>query len=68
MPIVRKVMNLRTSRAICLPKSWLEYFEKEAGLEILEVAIEVDRVLTISPIFLKQSTEPKTVENQEVKE
>jgi protein tyrosine/serine phosphatase len=51
MPIIRKVMDLRTSRAITLPKSWLEYFEKESGQEINEVAIEVDRVLTISPIF-----------------
>jgi hypothetical protein len=42
MPIIRKVMDLRTSRAICLPKSWLEYFEKESGQEINEVAIEVD--------------------------
>jgi protein tyrosine/serine phosphatase len=57
MPIVRKVMDLRTSRAICLPKSWLEYFEKETGEEIAEVAIEVDRVLTISPIFSKKKVE-----------
>jgi len=50
-------MDLRTSRAICLPKSWLEYFEKETGEEIAEVAIEVDRVLTISPIFSKKKVE-----------
>ena len=60
MPIVRKVMDLRTSRAICLPKSWLEFFEKESGQEIIEVAIEVDRVLTISPIFSKKKELPAT--------
>lgn len=51
MPIVRKVMNLRTSKAICLPKSWLEYAERESGSKITEVAIEVDRILTITPIL-----------------
>jgi antitoxin component of MazEF toxin-antitoxin module len=51
MPIVRKVMDMRTSRAVCLPKSWLEYAENESGSKVTHVAIEVDRVLTISPIF-----------------
>ena len=54
MPIIRKVMNLRTSKAICLPKSWLEFFEKETGSRITEVAIEVDHTLTITPIFQKK--------------
>jgi hypothetical protein len=57
MPIVRKIMDLRTSRAICLPKSWLELIEKEYGVEITEVAVEVDKVLTISPILPKKETE-----------
>jgi len=51
MPIIRKVMELNMSRAICLPKSWLEYAENENGSKVTHVAIEVDRVLTISPIF-----------------
>jgi len=54
MPIVRKIMDLRTSRAICLPKSWLEFYEKESGHEITEVAIEVNRVLKIEPILPKK--------------
>jgi hypothetical protein len=47
-------MDLRTSKAICLPKSWLEFFERETGAKITEVAIEVDRALTISPILPKK--------------
>jgi antitoxin component of MazEF toxin-antitoxin module len=54
MPIIRKVVSVGDSRGITIPKSWLEYFEKESGKEICEVAIEVDRVLTISPIFSKK--------------
>lgn len=54
MPIVRKVMDLRTARAICLPKSWLEFCEKENDCKITEVAIEVNGVLKVSPILPKK--------------
>lgn len=54
MPIIRKVMDLRTSKAICLPKSWLEFAERENGRKITEVAIEVDEVLTVRPILPKR--------------
>lgn len=54
MPIIRKIMNLKTSKAVCLPKSWVEYYEREAGCKITEVAIEVNRVLTITPILSKK--------------
>jgi hypothetical protein len=50
-------MDLRTSKAICLPKSWLDFFERETGQKITEVAVEVDRVLTISPIFEKKEVQ-----------
>lgn len=53
MPIIRKIIQIGNSRAITLPKSWLEFSETEIGEEIKAVAIEVDKVLTISPI-LKQ--------------
>jgi hypothetical protein len=54
MPIIRKVMDLRTARAICLPKSWLEFYEKENGCNITEVAIEVNSILKVSPILPKK--------------
>lgn len=58
MPIIRKVMQVGTSKAITLPKGWLDYFEKETGFKISEVAIDIDRVLRVSPVF-----EKKTVKN-----
>ena len=57
MPIIRKLIRLKTSKAVCLPKSWIQYFERETGAEITEVAIEVNRELRISPILPK--AEPK---------
>jgi antitoxin component of MazEF toxin-antitoxin module len=57
MPIIRKILDIGNSRAITIPKSWFEFFEKESGQEINEVAIEIDRVLTISPIFQTKKKE-----------
>jgi antitoxin component of MazEF toxin-antitoxin module len=54
MPIIRKVVKVGDSRGMTIPKSWLEFLEKENDQEILEVAIEVDKVLTVSPILVKK--------------
>ena len=55
MPIVRKVIDVgKTSKAVILPKSWLEYYEEESGKQIESVAMEVNKVLTIQPIFTKE--------------
>jgi len=54
MPIIRKVVKVGDSRGMTIPKSWLDFLEKENGQEILEVAIEVDKVLTVSPILTKK--------------
>jgi len=51
MPIIRKVITAGGSRAVTLPKSWLEYFEKETGYKIETVAVEVNRELRITPIL-----------------
>jgi len=56
LPLVRKVIDFgRTSKGVILPKSWLEYYEKETGKKVDSVAIEVNRVLTIEPIFKGKS-------------
>jgi len=55
MPIIRKVVKVGDSRGMTIPKSWLEFLEKENDQEILEVAIEVDKVLTVSPILTKKN-------------
>lgn len=57
MPIIRKIIDVgKTSRAVIIPKSWLEYFEEEQGQSIEEVTIEVNRVLKIAPILLKKAS------------
>ena len=57
MPIIRKVIQVGDSKAISIPKSWLEYYEKESGQKIESVAMEVNSVLTIKPIFT-EATNP----------
>jgi len=55
MPLIRKVIDFgKTSKGVILPKSWLEYYEKETGKQIESVAMEVNKVLTIEPIFAKE--------------
>ena len=53
MPIIRKVIAVGHSKAVCLPKSWFEFFERETGEKVSEVTIEVNRVLKIAPILPK---------------
>jgi len=59
IPIIRKIIEVgKTSRAVILPKSWLEFYEKERGERIEAVTIEVNRVLKIAP-FLPKIETPK---------
>ena len=52
MPIIRKVIPIgKTSKAVIIPKSWLQFFEQETGQPIKNVAIEVNRVLKITPVI-----------------
>lgn len=54
MPIIRKVVTVGDSRGITIPKSWLDFYERETGEKIREVTIEVNKVLTVGPIFTKK--------------
>jgi hypothetical protein len=47
------VVQVGTARAVTLPKSWLDYIERETGQPIKEVTMEVDGKLTIEPILPK---------------
>ena len=58
MPIIRKVIKVGDSKGITIPKSWLEFVEKEAGQTCFEVAIEVNRILKIEPMFMKENKKP----------
>jgi len=56
MPLIRKIIQVGTAKAVSLPAEWLRWVERETGITPREVAIEVDRVLTIKPV-LPQKTE-----------
>ena len=59
MPIIRKVIKVgETSKAVIIPKSWFEFYEKESGQKINEVSIEVNRELKILPYILNKDKEP----------
>jgi hypothetical protein len=51
MPILRKILNVGDSQAVTLPKSWLSNAEQGKGKKIVAVAMEVNGVITISPVF-----------------
>jgi hypothetical protein len=53
MPIIRKVVDVGNSKMVAIPKDWFEYYEKVEGVEIEEVAIEVNKVIKIWPIIPK---------------
>ncbi len=55
MPIVRKIIEAgKTSRAVIIPKSWLEFYEKKSGQPIEEVTMEVNGVIKIEPVISKE--------------
>jgi len=52
LPLIRKIIAIgKTSKAVIIPKSWLEYYEKKEGRSINAVAMEVNKVLKIKPIL-----------------
>ena len=61
MPIIRKIIEVGGSKAVTLPKSWLDYFEKHEGVKIEQVAIEINGNLTIKPIFPKEANKKQKI-------
>jgi antitoxin component of MazEF toxin-antitoxin module len=56
MPIVRKIIPVgKTSKAVIIPKSWLELYERETGQQIREVKVEVNKILKIQPVISKET-------------
>jgi antitoxin component of MazEF toxin-antitoxin module len=51
MPLIQKIIQVGDSRAITIPKSWLEYYERKNGHRIKEVSVEVNGKLIIKPIL-----------------
>jgi len=55
LPLLRKIVKIGNSRCVSLPATWLEYYEKELGKEIKNVAMVIKgRFITISPYFEKE--------------
>jgi antitoxin component of MazEF toxin-antitoxin module len=54
MPIIRKLTTVGDSKGITLPKSWLESAEADAGRKIVALALEIDKIITVSPVFEKE--------------
>jgi len=50
MPMIRKIIQVGTSKGVILPKSWLDFLEKKHG-KIDAVSMEVNGQLIIKPIL-----------------
>ena len=64
-PIIRKLTSVGDSKGITLPKSWLESAEQEAGKKIVALALEIDRKITIEPVFEVRKEDQKEEEAHE---
>ena len=60
MPQIRKIIRVGESRAISLPKAWLDYNEKIFGKPLKRVQVaEANNIITIWPIPPDQEKERK---------
>ncbi len=57
MPLIKRVIQVGDSHAVTIPKTWLEYYERQSGQKIREVAVEVNGKLVIRPILEKEAKE-----------
>ncbi len=60
MPIIRSILNLGSSKAVTIPKSWLTNAEDQTGRKVIALAMEVNENITLQPIFEKETTQPAT--------
>ena len=51
MPITRRIIQVGRSFAITLPKSWVIDAQNKSGKKMVEVAMEVNGTITITPKF-----------------
>ena len=63
MPIIRKMVQIGASKGVTLPKSWIEDAENTHGQKIEAIAMEINGLITLSPVF-----EPKTKKLRKVRE
>jgi hypothetical protein len=67
MPLVRKVIKVGSSKAVTLPKDWIEYHEKKLRRPIEEVLVEVDEVLKIAPFVPEEIKEVNNLKNHKTR-
>ncbi|MBS7647955.1 hypothetical protein KEJ24_09015 [Candidatus Bathyarchaeota archaeon] len=49
MPLRKKLVKFGTSRAVILPKHWLEFLEEKTGQRIEYVLLEVNNEIRVIP-------------------
>jgi antitoxin component of MazEF toxin-antitoxin module len=54
LPLIRKVLKVGNSFAITIPKSWITSFERNTNQKIIELALEVNGILKVFPVFEKK--------------
>jgi len=64
LPLIRKIMQIGSSKAVSLPARWLDWYKRLYGAEPVEVAVEVDEVLIIRPILPDEYTLKKEKERE----
>ena len=53
MPIIRKLYKVGGSFAVTLPVSWIKDAEEKKNAKMIEVAMEVNGSIIITPVFNK---------------
>jgi bifunctional DNA-binding transcriptional regulator/antitoxin component of YhaV-PrlF toxin-antitoxin module len=57
VPIIRKLTTIGDSRGITIPKSWIENAESKAKKKIVAIAMEIDGIINLRPVFEEKSEE-----------
>jgi len=53
MPLKRQLFEVGGSKAVTLPKSWIETAEESEGKRVIAISMEVNGCLILAPIFEK---------------
>ena len=49
MPLLQRIIKIGNSRAMVLPASWLEFYERKTGAPITQIEIEVNDAMIVRP-------------------
>jgi len=51
MPLIKRLISVGDSRAVTIPKSYLQFHEKKNGKKISKVGMEINGKIVIWPIL-----------------